>query len=264
MKTIEVANDPKSSAIDLKEVIESDAALGARILRCVNSSAYATRERVTNLQQAISYLGLRQIRDLALTASVAELFSKEETIGPYRRRGLWGHLVAVGICSRLIAMRQKISDFEAAFTAGLLHDIGIVLEDQYVHGPFRSTVQSLSEGDLLVEAERKHLGFDHTRLGVKVADLWRFPDTVKAAIEYHHRSVNYRGNEIGVVRCVDVANLICTVKGYPSVGLKLVRASQPVLSALCLTREHIVVLAKDLDKELAKHAALFELCLPTP
>lgn len=60
MKTIEVANDPKSSAIDLKKVIESDAALGRRILRCVDSSAYATREKVTGLQQAISHQPRRQ------------------------------------------------------------------------------------------------------------------------------------------------------------------------------------------------------------
>lgn len=259
MKVMEVANDPDSSAVDLKEVIESDAALGARILRCVNSSAYATRERVTNLQQAISYLGLRQIRSLALTASVAEMFAKEETIGAYHRRNLWNHLVAVGICSRLIAMRQKVSDFEDAFAAGLLHDIGIVLEDQYMHVPFCRMIQSLGESSILSEAEREHLGFDHARLGAKVAELWRFPETVKAAIGYHHMSVNYRGPDLTIVRCVEVANLICTVKGYPSVGLKLIKASQPALNGLSLTKEHIIVLAHDLDEELAKHAELFEL-----
>ncbi len=259
MKTMEIANDPKSSAIDLKEVIESDASLGARILRCVNSSAYATRERVTNLQQAISYLGLRQIRSLALTASVAEMFAKDETIGPYRRRDLWSHSVAVGICSRLIAMRQKSADFEDAFAAGLLHDIGIVLEDQYVHEPFRQVVQSLDSETPLSEVERKILGFDHTQLGLKVAELWRLPSSVKAAIGYHHKSVNYRGEDVTIVRCVEVANLICTVKGYPSVGVKLVRPSQPALNALSLTKEHILVLAKDLDEELTRNAVLFEL-----
>lgn len=259
MKTMEVASDPASSALDLKEIIESDAALSARILRCVNSSAYATREKVTNLQQAISYLGLRQIRSLALTASVAEMFSKDEAIGPYRRRSLWSHLVAVGICSRLIAMRQKSADFEDAFAAGLLHDIGIVLEDQYVHGLFRKVIQSLDEASVLSEVERETLGFNHARLGAKVAELWRFPECVKGAIGFHHKSVNYRGADIDIVRCVEVANLICTVKGYPSVGLKLVKASQPALAALSLTKEHIMVLAKDLDEELAKNAALFEL-----
>ena len=82
LKVMEVANDPDSGAADLKNVLESDAALSARVLRCVNSSAYAVRTRITNLQQAIAYLGLKQVRNLAMTASVSELFKKDEKVGP--------------------------------------------------------------------------------------------------------------------------------------------------------------------------------------
>jgi putative nucleotidyltransferase with HDIG domain len=256
-KVMEVANDPTSNAMDLRGVIETDAALSARILRCVNSSAYATREKISNLQQAIAYLGLKQIRSLALTASVAELFAQDEAIGPYRRRGLWQHLVAVGICARLIAMRQEIADFEDAFVAGLLHDIGIVLEDQYVHEHFRAVIRNLATGTTLAETEHRVLGFDHARLGAKVADSWRFPARLKAAIGHHHMSVNYRGEDVAIVRCVEIANLICTVKDYSSVGLKLVKVSPPALSALALTREHLLVLAQDLDEEMDKNSVLF-------
>lgn len=259
MKAMEVANDPESSVIDMKNVIEMDPALSARVLRCVNSSAYAPREKISNVQRAISYLGLRQIRNLALTASVADLFASDEAIGSYRRRSLWQHLVAVGVCSRLLAMRQKMPDFEDAFIAGLLHDIGIVLEDQYLHEHFRRVIDGLDEGMTLVEAERKQLGFDHAALGARIAESWRFSERVKAAIGYHHASDDYRGEEVLIVRCVEVANLICTVKGYSSVGRKVVQACQSALSALSLTREHVLVLDSDLDEELAKNAALFDL-----
>jgi putative nucleotidyltransferase with HDIG domain len=259
VKVMEVANDPEFSIAEMKAVIETDPALTARILRCVNSSAYALREKVSNLNRAIAFIGMRQIRSLALTASVAELFAKDEAIGSYRRCGLWQHLVAVGLCARLIAMRQGMANFEDAFVAGLLHDIGIVLEDQYVHEPFRRAIEDLATATSLIEAERQHLGFDHARFGAKVAESWRFSETIKAAIGFHHASVNYRGEDIAVVRCVEAANLICTVKGYSSVGRKLVGVSQPALSALSLSRDHIVVLARDLDEELTKNAALFEL-----
>ena len=53
-------------------------------------------------------------------------------------------------------------------------------------------------------------GFDHASLGARVAGNWRFSETVKAAIGYHHNSVDYRGEAIMIVRCVEVANLICT------------------------------------------------------
>ena len=156
-------------------------------------------------------------------------------------------------------MRQRMSGFEDAFAAGLLHDIGIVLEDQYAHALFRLVIQDLDDRKTLVAAERKRLGFDHAQLGAKVAESWRFSERVTAAIGHHHDSTHYRGKEIMVVRCVEVANLICTLKGHSSVGRKLVSVSQPALSALSLTREHLLVLAQDVDEELAKNAALFDL-----
>ncbi|MGO9113960.1 MAG: hypothetical protein ACLP9L_32490 [Thermoguttaceae bacterium] len=62
-----------------------------------------------------------------------------------------------------------------------------------------------------------------------------------------------------IVRCVEVANLICTLKGYSSVGRKLVSVPQSALSVLSLTREHLSVLAHDVGGELAKNATLFNL-----
>jgi len=259
LQVMEVANDPASGAADLKEVMESDAALSARVLRCVNSSAFALRTKITNLQQAIAYLGLKQIRNLAMTASVSELFAKEETIGPYRRSELWRHLVSVGICARMIAMRRNLMNFEDMFLAGLLHDVGIILEDQHFHDSFRNVIQHLQEGTTLAATERKVLGFDHTTLGEAVADRWGFPEAVKATIRYHHMSVNYRGTHVNVIRCVEVANLICTLKGIPSVGMKLVKFSAPAVVGLSLTKEDIAVLASDLDQELSSNSSLFKM-----
>lgn len=258
LRVMEIAQDPNSGAADLKEAMESDAALSARVLRCVNSSAYALRTKITNLQQAIAYLGLKQIRNLAMTASVSELFRKNETIGAYCREDLWRHLVSVGIAARLIAMRRGMPNFEDMFLAGLLHDLGIILEDQHAHGAFREMILTLDGRRTLAEAERAALGFDHTRLGEKIGELWGFPPAVRASIRHHHTSATYRGEEIDTVRCVEVANMICTLKGITSVGHKLVVLSAPAVAGLGLSREDLAVLATDLDEELRRHASLFE------
>lgn len=167
LRVMQVASDNHCGAADLKGVMENDAAMSARVLRCVNSAAYALRSKITNLQEAIAYVGLKQIRNVAMTATVSDLFKKDESIGSYRRRGLWQHLVSVGICARLIAMRRKIEAFEDAFLAGLLHDVGIILEDQQVHDRFARVIRALNAQQTLVEAERAELGFDHTMLGEK-------------------------------------------------------------------------------------------------
>lgn len=259
MKVIRLANDPESSTQNLKDAVESDPTLSARVLKCINSSAYALRSKITNLHQAISYLGFTQVRNLTITGSVSEAFKSDEGIGAYRRPELWRHMVYVAVCARLIAARRKLPEFEEAFLAGLLHDIGIVLEDQFVHDEFRTLIQSLDSQRTLIEQEREYLGFNHTTLGARVAEEWKFPPTVQAAIRYHHDSEGYRGDDAAIVHCVEVANLICTLKGAPSVGTKLVRLPRHALEALSLQKEDVKVLAADLNHEISLHDALFRM-----
>lgn len=257
LKIVEVANDPDSGAAEMKAVMESDAALAARVLRCVNSSAYAVRTRITNLQQAIAYLGIKQIRNLAITASVGELFQDGDTIGTYSRAGLWKHFVSVGLCARLIAMRLRKPNFEDVFLAGLLHDIGIILEDEHDHKNFANGISSLDEKRSLSEIEREHLNYDHTILGQRIAESWGFPEAVQGTVRFHHNSEAYRGTDADTVRCVEVANLICTLKGISSVGRKLVRFSPGVLQQLNLTKDDIAILAQDLDDAISNNSGLF-------
>lgn len=259
MRVLEVAQDPEAGVADLKNVVEGDPALSARVLRIVNSAAFGLRHRVTNLHQAISYLGFSQVRNLALTASVAEIFRTDGAIGTYRRSALWRHLVAVAVCARMVAVRVGRPDFEDAFVAGLLHDVGLILEDQHAHRQFERVIHSLEGATSLCAVEKEHMGFDHCMLGERVAQQWSFPHAVTGAIAYHHNSERYRGEDAEIVHSVAVANSICTMKGISSVGRKLVAPPAGAFRALRLGREDILVLAVDLDQELKRNEALFEL-----
>jgi putative nucleotidyltransferase with HDIG domain len=257
LQVMEVAQNPRSGAQELKEAMETDPSLCARVLKCVNSSAYALRNPISSLQHAIAYLGSKQIRNLAMSAAVSELFKQQCAIGNYQRSELWRHLVAVGIGSKMIAMRCRMNNFEDMFLAGLLHDIGIVLEDQYVHALFSDAMTSLRSDAPLAAVEREVIGFDHTTLAQRMARNWKFPDQVAAAIRYHHGASQYRGEHLDVVRCVEAANIICSLKGITSVGANLVAFSAETFAALSLAKEDIVVLAGDLDREIEANQNLF-------
>jgi HD-like signal output (HDOD) protein len=259
LRVIEVTNNDDASAADLKAVMEQDVSLSARVLRVVNSSAYGLREPVRNLQLAIAYLGFRQVRNLALTASVCDLFKADEQVGRYRRSGLWRHLVAVGICARMIAMRRNLDEFEDVFLAGLLHDIGILLEDQYDHPRFIEMLPHLDGSATLAEVERARLGYAHTDLGVQVGAQWRFPEPVLAAIGYHHDAQLDVQPHVRTIACVQVANMLCSHKGIASVGINLVRPAVSAVHLLKLNKSDLTVLLVDLDEELARHDALFNL-----
>ncbi len=259
LKVVQVAKDPTTGARELKTVVESDPALTARVLRAANSASNALRSKITNPQQAISFLGFSRIRNLAMTASVSDLFQRDEAIGTYHRTMLWEHQVAVAVCARFIASRCKLTAFEDAYLAGLLHDIGIILEDQYVHECFAAAIRDLSEEHSLTETEQKHLGFDHTMLGTRLAEAWSFPPVVQAAIRYHHMSQSCGDEEVDLVRCVEIANFLCTLKGFSSVGLALIRPPVNAMDGLGLQPEDVKILAVDLDGEIEREKELFQL-----
>lgn len=259
LRVMEAAQNPEATAADLKVLVESDPALSARVLRSVNSAANGLRMKITNVQQAISYLGFNQIRNLAITASVGEIFRVEEPTGPYRRMNLWRHMVSVGVCARLVASRLALPNFDDAFLAGLLHDIGIILEDQHAHDKFKNVIRNLQNDLTLAQIEQVFLGFDHTTLGERIAEKWQFPPGVRNVIRFHHGSKDYHGEHAELVQCVEIANVVCTVKDISSVGRKLVQAPQAAMAGLNLDMTDIKVLTEDLGTELASNECLFEL-----
>lgn len=259
LRVLEIVRDPKASAKDVRTVIEGDPALSARVLRCINSAAYALGTNVTNLQQAVSYLGFNQIRNLAITASVSNIFKTDEAIGSYSRTQLWRHMVAVGVCARMTAARLKLLNFEEAFLAGLLHDIGIILEDQHCHEAFCEMITNFPDGATLVEAERRLLGFDHTMLGNRLAEIWRFPEAVRASIRFHHSPGSYRGEHSPVIHCIVLANWICSITNITAIGKSLAMPPTEAIAMLGLSREDVKVLVADLDHEMGLNQQLFEL-----
>lgn len=257
MKVLETAQDPESGAADLKRIVETDPSLSARVIRVVNSAAMGLRTNVGNLYQAISLLGFSNVRNLALTASVSQLFQSDDLIGAYKRSALWRHLISVGIGARLVASRRRLANFEDAFLAGLLHDIGIVLLDEHAHEQFCEVMKGLQDDQSLAEVEQSVMGFTHVSLGEQVAVKWNFPPVIRGAIRYHHASQLYKGADSEIVRCVEIANVICTMKGITSVGRKLVQPNIDVFREMGYQKTDIVVLAKDLDRELKLNESLF-------
>ncbi len=169
VRIIEVANDSTTGAEDLHDAVQFDAALAMRIMRTVNSSYYAMQNKVADLKLAITLLGFKEIRNLALTAYIAQLFTKGTGYGKYSREGLWNHLVGVGTVARLIAQTSGKVPPREAYLAGLLHDLGLILIDQYLHQPFCKVIDTLTEERPTCEIEREILGFDHAELGQFVA-----------------------------------------------------------------------------------------------
>ncbi|EAQ79894.1 HDOD domain-containing protein [Blastopirellula marina] len=253
IQAMEVASAEESSASELTAIIECDVALSSRILKLVNSSAFGLRNQVTNLQQAIAYLGMKQVRNLAITASVSELFLGGDKVGAYSRSGLWEHMVAVGIAARMFAKKHHIGDPEDAFIAGLLHDLGIVILDQFLNTRFVMMLGAMSSQQVQVRWEQQYFGFDHTQFGERIARHWKFPELVVDTIRYHHMAGVYRGQHSQMIKAVEMGNMAMNEVGITSLGAKYNRISMAALNCFDMTIGDLSRFAEEVKVELVKY-----------
>lgn len=260
VRIMEVVNDVRAGASDLKGVVEQDPALTARILKTVNSAYCGLRTKIGSLQHAISLLGFNVVRNLAITLSVSDIFKLESEVPNYSRLDLWTHMLSVALGSKMIARRIGNAEYEEAFLAGLLHDIGIVMLDEHAHGEFCLALAAVGPDRELRSCEHQVLGFDHAAVGAAVADLWRFPEVVVERIRWHHEPHRSSTENRVMVSVVALANFLCNQKGFSAVKVKhapTIRAE--LLADLGLDRDDLRVLWEDMDQELTSARELFRL-----
>lgn len=264
MRLIRICQNPQTNPSELCNVLSSDPVMTSHVMRCVNSAAYGLTHPVTNLHRAVCLLGYAQLRDLAMTASVASVFKRNETCGNYMRSKLWSHMVCVAICSRMIAARCELPEFEDIYLAGLLHDLGIILIDQYEHTTFCSLMLNFPQraGVNLALVEQGRLGYDHTMLGERIARQWGLATGCVDTIRHHHQVDRYNGEYSRMLACVDLANLICTLRGWSSIGHQLIAVNPWSLEQLGLSAVDVQVINEDIGSEIKRHRELIRTGMP--
>ena len=185
---MEAVNNPSFSASDVSKIIANDQALVSKILRIVNSAFYGLPKRVSTVTQATVILGFNTVKNLALGASVFDAFGEGDSkVGKWDRFKFWQHAIGCGVATKLLAREIRYSNPEEAFVAGLIHDIGKVVLDQFLHDEFVEIIKlAESEGIRFVEAEKMVIGVTHGDIGHWLAQKWNLPPQLDEAIGFHH------------------------------------------------------------------------------
>jgi putative nucleotidyltransferase with HDIG domain len=206
-------SNPRVSAKDVGAVIESDQALAAKILKVVNSSYYGFPRKVATISHSVVILGFNEIKHMALSVSLLKMFVKKGGDRGFDYPGFWKHSLGVAVCAGIIgrkAGQARCASHEKAFVAGLLHDVGKVIEEQFFHDDFvKVLAMQESEKLRLIEAEKRLMGITHQEVGSYLAEKWKLPGVLEAAIGFHHDPLGKRDNPLfftmaSIVHCADV------------------------------------------------------------
>lgn len=186
MRTIDLLNDPKTSAAEIGKVLAEDPALTARLLKIVNSPFYGFPSRIDTVSRAITVIGTLELLDLILATSVIKAFRGIPT-HLVDMDSFWEHSLYTGVVARILAGRMRAPNTERYFIAGLLHDIGALA--LYKKIPDIAAValrRAREEIAPLHIIEQELLGFDHGEVGGELMRAWHLPETLVEAIRFHH------------------------------------------------------------------------------
>jgi HD-like signal output (HDOD) protein len=173
----------------IAEIIRRDPSLSARLLRMVNSVYFGLSARVNNIEEAVFFLGLRQIRELSLATPVIEEFEKlqGDVAEPLPWKDLWAHSLATAILTREILQAAPIAvDDETDYLVGLLHNVGRIVMAVSFPAELQEIMRlpAATPADVCAH-ERRLIGWDHGEIGAHYLAKHNLSEEITLAVRYH-------------------------------------------------------------------------------
>jgi putative nucleotidyltransferase with HDIG domain len=199
-------DNPMTNASDLAALISKDQGMVAKILTVANSPFYGLSKKISTIEFAIVILGFENIKNIVIALSMIGSFKGKGK--NWDRKKYWYHCLAVASISKRLAEDLGYSKSGEAFTAGLLHDLGIVIIQQYLNNEFNEIWKYVNTRQtLFLEAEKETLNTTHQEIGNFLAEKWNLPKPISDSILFHHNPGLASENQI-LVSIVHLADYL--------------------------------------------------------
>lgn len=216
--------------------LRKDQVLSARTLQLANSVMFSTRQRIESIDQALMHLGVNLVMKFVIAAAVEGFFAQSGMGYSLCRGGLYHHAVGVAVIAEQLARLTGAAKPGIAYAAGLLHDIGKVVLDQFVGGAYPLFYRQLIEEGTtdFTQAEQALFETTHPAVGFQLAQRWSFPDSLAEAIRSHHEA-EPGSRHRGLGSLVFLSNLLMSrFHAGLEIGRQVTRTITPRLAAVGL------------------------------
>ena len=182
----EAIDAPNSSFAHIGKIVADDTGFTARLLRIANSALYNFPSKIETVDRAMSIIGTKQLRELALATTVIRMFKGMEN-SLVSMESFWRHSLCCGAAARVIATARRENNIERFFVLGMLHDIGrLVMYNRIPEVCGEIIDEARRDSRLLFEVEKERLGFNHADIGRLLLQTWKLPKAQVEAVGYHH------------------------------------------------------------------------------
>lgn len=255
IRVSQLAASDTSTMQDFEEVIKLDPVLVTRLLRLVNSSYFGLANKIESISKAVIFAGMKNLRNLVAVEALRDFF-KGKGIG-FSRENLWLHSATVAILADMIAKRIFSLDSEDIFLAGIIHDIGLIVEDQVVGDQLREACEIYRESEsVLTACEKKIIGTDHCEVGWLFAGEWNLEQDVIEAIKAHHNHAISRPLE-SVTSILQLAEYIAGKMNYTPVTGRTEPLAPHLVQHVKNMKADYKIIIRDLPGEMTKARELY-------
>jgi putative nucleotidyltransferase with HDIG domain len=197
--------NPKTSLEQVSAIVERDPAISAKVLQLVNSAFFGITREVTNIQTAISYLGINTLQTLILSVEVFRSFESQEKIPGFSFEELQTHAQLTARIAGALPGLKAVSG--SAVVAALLHDVGkLVLVERTPEHFARAIAGAREEKRPLFEVEEQLIGVSHAEVGAYLLSLWGIPYVIVEAVAHHHHPERVPHDKLDALSGVYLSN----------------------------------------------------------
>ncbi len=250
---LKIVNDIHSTPKDLENIIKLDPPLMVKVLKVTNSAYYSPPNKIDSIDQAIPWIGYDMLKYIALGQKVRDIFNQNKMTNGFSRTALWKHSIAVGLLSKLIYNKKIGEGGDNLYTAGLIHDIGLIAIEQFLPEEFNLILEQAGDGNI-DQAEKTILGFTHAELAEEVTNHWKFPGELLTAIRYHHAPIQPDHEHKMAIAILYLADCLCIADeiGYSDAPQRDETVFQKCIDLIELPPSEIDSLMDQLRKEMAE------------
>jgi putative nucleotidyltransferase with HDIG domain len=191
---------PDNNLDKVVKVIAQDPIIAPQVMRRARSAIMSRATAPRTLDQAVTRLGVRELRELIMNVSAHQLFESKKPVIRKHTKVLWQHSIAVGTLARALARRRKDIDPEVAYLAGLLHDVGKPVAAALLLDLER-TIDAPQAAWLEGDAWLGVVSECHREVGVALARSWNMDEEILFAIARSDRFVGDNPTLITNVVC---------------------------------------------------------------
>lgn len=244
--------NPRTSAKEVAQLISSDPSITSKVLRVVNSSFYGFPRRITTISHAIVILGFNAIKSIVLSSTIFDVFKKDGKSG-FDRMEFWKHSIGCGAAARVLGQKAGSASLEEIFIAGLLHDVGRIVLDQFDAEQFAEVVKLVRARDCrMMDAEEEVFGVSHADVGAWLFEKWSLSPGLVETTRCHHNPAlaHDHAKSAAIVHFADI--LVRAVRFGSGGDLKIPALSDAAWKLLGLDPAQFDDILRDTGQEIQK------------